>query len=53
MMFQLMLRRAAGENTPRFLAGFARIQYVLNSGESSYGSFPPAAQFDQSECHSA
>ena len=32
-------------NLTRFVAGFARIQYVLNSGESSYGCFiPPLAQ---------
>ncbi len=36
--------QAARENAPRFVAGFARIQYVPNSGESSYGCFPTAAR---------
>ena len=29
---------------PGFVTGFARVQYILNSGESSYGSFLPAAR---------
>ncbi len=37
-------RLAAGECTPRFVAGVASIQDVLTSGESSYGSFPPATR---------
>ena len=32
---------------PRFVTGFARIQYALNSGESSYGCFPPAARLSK------
>ncbi len=38
------IRRAAGQNVPRIVAGFARIQCVLNSGESSYGIFHSAAR---------
>jgi hypothetical protein len=34
----LLFRREAGKNIPRFVAGFVRIQRVLNSCESSYGS---------------
>ena len=33
----------AEESMTRFVAGFAGIQSELNSCESSYGSFPPAA----------
>ena len=41
--FRNSSRRATGESKRQSVAGFARIQDVLNSGESSYGSFPPAA----------
>ncbi len=44
------LRRAAGENMQQFVAGFARIQNVLNSGESSFGSVQPAARVNDSSC---
>ena len=39
-----VVRQAAGDNIPRFVAGFASLQYVLNFGESSYDRFRPAAR---------